>query len=178
MTEPLPPGLYEVLVTEVLAERLAGIEELLVVSTDGVRSAEVADRVALHLNQVVERATEGVGDEDRVDVAIAVARDLDARLDELVTCGCRRRAMPPSWPRWRRSTGRSGSRGTSAPTTPTSSTRHRAVRRSHRFAPSEWLSEGRSECGRTGVPHRPHGDFPEPVLAEAMDLGQRVNSKS
>ena len=91
VTDSLPPGLYEVLVTEVLAERLAGIEERLVVSTGGVRSAEVADRVALHLSRVVERAIDGVGDEDRVDVAIAVARDLVARLVELVAA----RARPP-----------------------------------------------------------------------------------
>lgn len=91
MTEPLPPGLYEVLVTEVLAERLADIEGRLVARTDEVRSAEVADRVALHVSRVVERAIAGVGDEDRVDVAIAVARDLVARLDELVAA----RARPP-----------------------------------------------------------------------------------
>ena len=91
MTEPLPPGLYEVLVTEVLAEQLAGIEGRLVARTDGVRSAEVADRVALHLGRVVERAIASVGDEERVGVAVAVARDLVASLDELVAV----RARPP-----------------------------------------------------------------------------------
>ena len=91
MTEPLPSGLYEVLVTEVLAEQLVGIEGRLAARTDGVRSAEVADRVALHLSRLVERAIEGVGDEDRVVVAIAVARDLVARLDGLVAA----RARPP-----------------------------------------------------------------------------------
>jgi len=60
VTEPLPPGLYEVLVTEALADQLTAIEDRLVVRADGVRPAEVADRVALHLSRVVERAIDGV----------------------------------------------------------------------------------------------------------------------
>ena len=98
MTEPLPPGLYEVLVTEVLAERLAGIKERLIATETGVRPAEVADRVALHLSRVVERAIEGVTEEDRVDVAIAVARDLVARLDELVSARSRSLELAPERP--------------------------------------------------------------------------------
>ena len=98
VTEPLPPGLYEVLVTEVLAEQLAAIEGRLVARTDGVRSAEVADRVALHLSRVIERAIDGVGDEERVGVAIAVARDLVARLDELVASRARPLGLLPERP--------------------------------------------------------------------------------
>jgi superfamily II DNA or RNA helicase/HKD family nuclease len=84
VTEPLPPGLYEVLVTEVLAEQLAQVEDWLVVTAGEVRAAEVADRVALHLGRVVERAIDGAPEDQRVEVAIAVARDLVARLAELV----------------------------------------------------------------------------------------------
>ncbi len=84
MTEPLPPGLYEVLVTEVLAGQLAEIEERLVVGAGEVRAAEAADRVALHLGRVVERAIDGAPEDQRVDVAIAVARELVERVAELV----------------------------------------------------------------------------------------------
>ena len=98
MTESLPPGLYEALVTEVLAERLAEIEERLVATESGVRAAEVADWVALHLGRVVERAIEGVTEEDRVDVAVAVARDLVARLDELVSARSRSLDLAPERP--------------------------------------------------------------------------------
>lgn len=84
MTDPLERGLYEVLVTETLAEQLAAIEDRLVVTSGRVRPAEVADRIALHLGKVVERAIDAVGEDDRVEVAIAVTRDLIDRLDELV----------------------------------------------------------------------------------------------
>ena len=98
VTDSLPPGLYEVLVTEVLAEQLAAIEGRLVATETGVRPAEVADRVALHLGRVVERAIEGITEEDRVDVAIAVARDLVARLDELVAARSRSLDLAPERP--------------------------------------------------------------------------------
>ena len=48
--------------------------------------------VALHLGRVVERAIASVGDEERVGVAVAVARDLVASLDELVAVRAVRRA--------------------------------------------------------------------------------------
>jgi len=98
VTEPLPPGLYEVLVTEVLAEQLAQIEDRLVVCAGEVRAAEVADRVALHLGRVIERAIDGAPEDQRVEVAIAVARDLVARLDELVSARARSLDLAPERP--------------------------------------------------------------------------------
>ena len=60
------------------------MEEQLVVTAGEVRAgevlaAEVADRVALHVGRVVERAIDGAPEDQRVDVAIAVAWDLVTR---------------------------------------------------------------------------------------------------
>lgn len=80
--EELEPGIYESLVTEGLHARLDALT-----STTGRRrglsSAEMPDRIALHLSRQIEQALSEVGDSDRVRVGIEVARSLVERLAEL-----------------------------------------------------------------------------------------------
>jgi superfamily II DNA or RNA helicase/HKD family nuclease len=49
-----------------------------------LRSAEAPDRIALHLSRQIEQSLAGVGEMDRVQIGIEVARELIARLAELV----------------------------------------------------------------------------------------------
>jgi superfamily II DNA or RNA helicase len=80
----LNPGIYEVLVTEALNDRLAMLES----ATRPVRplnKAEAADRIALHLSRQIEQALNSVSEENRVQVGIGVAQALVARLAEFVT---------------------------------------------------------------------------------------------
>ena len=97
-------GLYEVLITEAVAARLEELGERLHVLRDELRTAEAADRIALHLAGVIKRTVEGVGDRDRVAVGVALARRLvaqiaeempgaDAALDSLVEPGSILRAV-------------------------------------------------------------------------------------
>ena len=67
----LQRGLYELLVTSGLAERLSGVDGDLV-STRRIHRAEVASRVALHLGLQIERALRAESDTSRVDTAAAI----------------------------------------------------------------------------------------------------------
>lgn len=96
VTEPLPSGLYEVLVTEVLAEQLASLEERPVAGADEVRAGEVADRVALHLSRVEERAIACAPEDQRVEVVTGAWHR--ARRGRTTTAAVR----SGSTPRWRR----------------------------------------------------------------------------
>lgn len=78
----LPPGLYDVLVTVGLAERLAAVDERLVEQV-GLHRAEASNRIALHLSREIERAVASVPDNERVEVGIAVARAVLQKLAEL-----------------------------------------------------------------------------------------------
>jgi len=85
--EELPAGLYEVLVTEGLKERLDALDAL----ADGrpteqrpLHAAEVPDRIAWHLSREIERALSDVGEPDRARVGIKVARALLDRLGDLI----------------------------------------------------------------------------------------------
>src|SRR5688572_26283109 len=69
-------GLYESLVTEALAAQLATLDQRLVVRRSGLDEAEAADRLALHLGRVVERALASLDRQDRVRVGTALARQL------------------------------------------------------------------------------------------------------
>ncbi|MGO9222617.1 DUF3427 domain-containing protein [Mycobacterium sp.] len=77
------PGIYEVLVTEALRTYLDSLESRSR-ETRPLHTAEAADRIALHLSRQIERSLAAVGESDRVHVGIGVARDLIARLAELV----------------------------------------------------------------------------------------------
>jgi HKD family nuclease len=77
-------GLYETMVTEALDVRLREIGEDLAARRRGLRSAEAADRVALHLARVVRRAIASVDEDQRVAVSIALARNLIAETDAAI----------------------------------------------------------------------------------------------
>lgn len=67
-------GLYEVLITEAIAAELRALDERLAVSETPLRAAEAADRIALHVGLLVERAVAAADDEGRVDFGTALAR--------------------------------------------------------------------------------------------------------
>jgi hypothetical protein len=58
-------GLYGVLLTELLTERLEGVGRTSAPELIDLRNAEAADRIALHLESVVERATETLPERER-----------------------------------------------------------------------------------------------------------------
>lgn len=71
---PLPRGLYETVLTELLAERLAGSDPTGEPELAELRNAEAADRIALHLASVVERAIETLPERERAKVGVGIAR--------------------------------------------------------------------------------------------------------
>ncbi|APR75572.1 DNA/RNA helicase of DEAD/DEAH box family protein [Minicystis rosea] len=77
-------GLYEILITEALATGLRALDGRLAAHTEKLRAAEAADRVALHLGRVVERALATVPDKERVAVGVVLARRLIAQVDETI----------------------------------------------------------------------------------------------
>lgn len=80
----IEPGLYEQLLTEALAAELDSLGERLTQDPRPLHTAEAADRIALHLSQRIQRTLESIGDGDRVRVGVEVARDLIARLAQIV----------------------------------------------------------------------------------------------
>ena len=73
MTEP-SKGLYEVLVTQLVERILQKVDVRSEVITSGLRPAEAADRIALHLSRVIQRVVEDVGEKDRVAFGIRIAQ--------------------------------------------------------------------------------------------------------
>jgi superfamily II DNA or RNA helicase/HKD family nuclease len=69
-------GLYEVLITEALERRLGSLDVGLAANRDSLRSSEAADRIALHLARVVERAIEAIDESERASVGVDLARRL------------------------------------------------------------------------------------------------------
>ncbi len=80
----IEPGLYEQLLTEALRSELFSLGALFKETPRPLHTAEAADRIALHLSRRIQRTLESVGDSDRVQVGIEVARDLIARLAKIV----------------------------------------------------------------------------------------------
>jgi superfamily II DNA or RNA helicase/HKD family nuclease len=78
----LPHGLYESLVTEDLARKLANLVEDRRPRTNALRPAEAADRIAWHIASIVERAIEMLPDPDRTTVGLELARTLIDRVVE------------------------------------------------------------------------------------------------
>lgn len=64
-------GLYETIISEGLASSLSAES-----ATSELRDAEAADRLALHLSRVVERAIEGFPDKERAEMGAQLARQL------------------------------------------------------------------------------------------------------
>ena len=83
VSRQLEPGLYELLVTTGLNDRLRTMDQRLL-GREGLHRAEVSDRVALHLGREIERALAGVPESERVEAGVAVVRALLAKLDELI----------------------------------------------------------------------------------------------
>ncbi|HTF88355.1 MAG TPA: DUF3427 domain-containing protein [Planctomycetota bacterium] len=78
-------GLYEVLITDELEARLREIGNKLSPLRDKLRSAEAADRIALHVGRLVQRAIQGIDDDERVAVGVALARKLLTQIDSIVS---------------------------------------------------------------------------------------------
>ena len=80
----MEPGIYEVLLTEALRTELGSLERRFDEKIRPLHTAEAADRIALHLSRHIQQSLESVGDSERVQVGIEVARDLIARLAQIV----------------------------------------------------------------------------------------------
>lgn len=83
MTKPLDLGLYEALITRSLEEALLDLPEDLVDRSE-LASAEVANRISLHMQRVVERALRSIESGKRTRSSLEVAAALIQRLDELI----------------------------------------------------------------------------------------------
>jgi superfamily II DNA or RNA helicase/HKD family nuclease len=83
MTER-PRGLYEDLITEAIEAQLLTLGDEIQAIRTGVRPAEAADRLALHLGRIVQRALTAVKDSDRVSIGVALARRLIAQIDQVI----------------------------------------------------------------------------------------------
>ena len=79
----LERGLYEVLVTEALEEQLGGLDIALEPIRTALRAPEAADRIALHLARVIERAVNGIAEGERANVGLDLARRLIDLIREL-----------------------------------------------------------------------------------------------
>jgi len=87
-------GLYEVLLTEALEARLRDLGGNLKPKTVDLRRAEAADRIALHLGRVIERAIGQLPEDERVETGILLARRLIDLLGESATVGDLRSERP------------------------------------------------------------------------------------
>ena len=75
MSKPVR-GLYESLITEALEKELAHLEDRFVAKRKSLQASEAADRIALHLARLVERAISTIDDEVRSRDGTALARHL------------------------------------------------------------------------------------------------------
>jgi superfamily II DNA or RNA helicase/HKD family nuclease len=69
-------GLYEELISVELARQLADLPAGLAPVREPLRSADASDRLALFLARIVDRAVAAVGEKDRVERGLALAREL------------------------------------------------------------------------------------------------------
>ncbi|WP_216638304.1 DEAD/DEAH box helicase family protein [Mycobacterium asiaticum] len=80
----MEPGIYEVLITEALRAELRPINTRFHDDVQPLRTAEAADRIALHLSRYIQQALDSVNDRERVQVGIKLARDLITRLAQVI----------------------------------------------------------------------------------------------
>src|SRR5437016_8208992 len=78
----IPRGLYQSVITEALVERIKTLESKLFAQFVDLHHAEVADRVAMHLARVVERAINSIDDNRRVTDGIMLTRQLISTIVE------------------------------------------------------------------------------------------------
>src|SRR5665213_744183 len=74
----LSRGLYEILITEAIEQQLGNLDSSLVAIRSSLRVPEAADRIALHLARVVERAIAAIDEDERIAIGISLARRLIA----------------------------------------------------------------------------------------------------
>lgn len=79
----LERGLYEVLVTEALEERLDKLNTALEPIRTALRAPEAADRIALHLSRLIERVVNSIGEGERTNVGLDLARRVIDLLREM-----------------------------------------------------------------------------------------------
>ena len=82
--DELGPGIYEQLITEGLRAELDELARHMPVDERPLSSADASDRIAWHVSRQVERALLDVGDEQRIQIGLQVARALLDRLGDLV----------------------------------------------------------------------------------------------
>ena len=68
------PGLYETLITEALVDHLDEAAQRWHVVRDALRPPEAPDRIAFHLSKVIERAVQGIGETERSEKGVELAR--------------------------------------------------------------------------------------------------------
>ncbi|MFM1855744.1 MAG: hypothetical protein RLZ83_1053, partial [Pseudomonadota bacterium] len=76
----LPRGLYQRLLTEALQRRLDEADGLTLPLIEPLQDAEAADRLALHVAQLVERAISVLPDGERAQHGLVLARSLIEQL--------------------------------------------------------------------------------------------------
>ena len=74
-------GLYEILLTELVKTRLLGLDER-TLDRHPLHAAEVADRIALHVERLVKRAIEKIDEKERTEFGVRLARTI---VDQLKT---------------------------------------------------------------------------------------------
>lgn len=76
---PAPPrGLYESLLTRSLETRLEELGDQLNALREGLREAEAADRIAVHLSRLIRRAIESGNEKQRLSLGLEVARHFES----------------------------------------------------------------------------------------------------
>lgn len=83
----LERGLYEVLVTEALEKRLGNLNTALEPIRTALRAPEAAARIALHLSRLIERVVNSIGEDERTNVGLDLARRLIDLLREMPAAG-------------------------------------------------------------------------------------------
>src|SRR5579859_8176397 len=87
-------GLYEDLITEAVEAQLQTLGDELQAIRTCIRPAEAADRLALHLGRIVQRALSAVKDSDRVSIGVVLARQLIEQIDQAIAGAHVRRDIP------------------------------------------------------------------------------------
>src|SRR5436190_22607646 len=76
-----PRGLYELLLTKTLAELLTHLPDRLASVTEPIRPAEAADRIALHIRRLVQKAIADLPEPSRVGAGVALVDRLVQQID-------------------------------------------------------------------------------------------------
>lgn len=76
----LPRGLYQSIITESIKAELSELEPGLRAMRADLHQADVADRIAIHISRVIERAINAIAEKERVNDAVALARELVAKI--------------------------------------------------------------------------------------------------